>query len=261
MRELSTQHSPNRHKAQGCCGPTREKREDCVRELPRILTVGPTQEWHARIREQLRNADLATTAEGADGHLLARDWKPDLVIVESVLEDMTGIAFTRGVREDPELRHLRLLLISTQSSELDRVLAFECGADDFLPAPFSARELGARVNALLRRELGARPAAAAPRTEQHGVLRIDADLGRVEIGGRPVIVTATEFRVLALLVAGRGKVLTRHAIVEALAGDPGTRSLRVVDAHVKSLRRKLGEGRGYIQSVRGVGYRFSVPGC
>ena len=240
--------------------PTREKREDCVRELPRILTVGPTQEWHARIREQLRNADLATTAEGADGHLLARDWKPDLVIVESVLEDMTGIAFTRGVREDPELRHLRLLVLSTQSSELDRVLAFECGADDFLPAPFSARELGARVNALLRRELGARPAAAAPRTEQHGVVRIDADLGRVEIGGRPVIVTATEFRVLALLVAGRGKVLTRHAIVEALAGDPGTRSLRVVDAHVKSLRRKLGEARGYIQSVRGVGYRFSVPG-
>ena len=75
-----------------------------------------------------------------------------------------------------------------------------------------------------------------------------------------VLVTATEFRVLALLVAGRGKVLTRHAIVEALAGETGTRSLRVVDAHVKSLRRKLGEARGYIQSVRGVGYRFSVPG-
>jgi two-component system phosphate regulon response regulator PhoB len=231
-----------------------------VREHPRILTVGPTLEWHARIREQLRNADLETTAEGADGQILAKDWKPDLVIVESVLKDMTGIAFTRGVREDPDLRHLRILVLSTQTSELDRVLAFECGADDFLPAPFSARELGARVNALLRRELAARPAVVAPRTEQHGVLRLDAELGRVEIAGRATIVTATEFRVLALLVAGRGKVLSRHAIVEALGGEAGTRSLRVVDAHVKSLRRKLGEARGYIQSVRGVGYRFSVPG-
>ena len=160
-----------------------------VHEKPRILTVGPTQEWHARIREQLRTAELETTADGSGGQLLARDWKPHLVIVESVLADMSGIAFARGVREDPELRHLRLLLLSAQSSELDRVLAFECGADDFLPAPFSARELGARVNALLRRELGIRPAAAPPRTEQHGVVRIDADLGRVEVAGRSVLVT------------------------------------------------------------------------
>ena len=163
---------------------TRTKRT-CVRELPRILTVGPTQEWHARIREQLRNAEVSTTQEGGEARLLARDWKPDLVIVESVLKDMTGIAFTRGLREDPELRHLRLLVLSSHASELDRVLAFECGADDFLPAPFSSRELGARVNALLRRELGARPTAAAPRTEQHGIVRMDADVGRVEIAGRP----------------------------------------------------------------------------
>jgi two-component system phosphate regulon response regulator PhoB len=237
-----------------------DRRGEHVRDAPRILTIGCTEEWHARIREQLRNAHVETVGTGADGRFQARDWKPDLLIVEAVLPDMTGMAFCRGLREDPELRHLRVLVLSSQHSELDRVLAFECGADDFLAAPFSSRELGARANALLRRDLGARQPAAAPRPEQHGVLVVDTDLGRVEVAGRPVRLTPTELSVLALLLAGRGKVLTRRTIVEAIAGETGSRSLRVVDAHVKSLRRKLGEARVYIQSVRGVGYRFAVAG-
>jgi two-component system phosphate regulon response regulator PhoB len=231
-----------------------------VRDAPRVLSVGATEEWRSRIRDQLRTAAFEQALGGAEGRVLARDWKPDLVIVEAVLADMTGMAFCRGIREDPELRQLRLLVISSQSSELDRVLAFECGADDFLPAPFSARELGARVNALLRRELGARAAHSSPRPEQHGVLSVDVDLGRVDVAGRSVRLTPTELRVLGMLIAGRGKVLTRRAIVETLAGEDGSRSVRVVDAHVKSLRRKLGEARGYIQSVRGIGYRFAAPG-
>jgi DNA-binding response OmpR family regulator len=89
---------------------------------------------------------------------------------------------------------------------------------------------------------------------------VDGDIGRVEVAGRPVRLTPTEFRVLALLIVGQGKVLSRRTIVEGIAGDAGTRNARVVDAHVKSLRRKLGEARGYVQSVRGVGYRFAVPG-
>jgi len=231
-----------------------------VRDAPRILTIGATEDWHARIREQLRSAFVETVTSGAEGRREARDWKPDVVIVEAVLPDMTGMAFCRGLREDLDLRHLRVLVLSTQHSELDRVLAFECGADDFLPAPFSPRELGARVGALLRRELGARQQAAPPRPEQHGLLAVDPELGRVEVAGRPVRLTVTELRVLVLLIEGRGKVLTRRTVVESLAGEAGVRSVRVVDAHVKSLRRKLGDARGYIQSVRGVGYRFAVPG-
>jgi len=219
-----------------------------VRDAPRILTIGATEDWHARIREQLRSAFVETVTSGAEGRREARDWKPDVVIVEAVLPDMTGMAFCRGLREDPDLRHLRVLVLSTQHSELDRVLAFECGADDFLPAPFSPRELGARQQ------------AAPPRPEQHGLLAVDPELGRVEVAGRPVRLTVTELRVLVLLIEGRGKVLTRRTVLESLAGEAGVRSVRVVDAHVKSLRRKLGEARGYIQSVRGVGYRFSVPG-
>lgn len=231
-----------------------------MREAPRILSVGPARPWHEEIRKQVRAAALETVATGADAQRVARTWKPDVVLTEILLEDMTGMAFCRSLREDPELRHLRVVVLSAQHSELDRVLAFECGADDFLPCPFSPRELAARVNALLRREPGARPAPGASRPEQHGVLAIDADLGRVEVAGRSVRLTPTEFRVLALLIVGQGKVLTRRAIVEGVAGDAGTRSARVVDAHVKSLRSKLGEARAYIQSVRGVGYRFSVPG-
>src|SRR5262245_42074434 len=228
--------------------------------LPRILSVGPTHEWHDSIREQLRNAQFGWVETGEEARKRAREERPDLLIVEAVLSDMTGIAFCRALREEPELPPLRILVVSAQNSELDRVLAFECGADDFLPAPFSPRELGARVNALLRRELGARPSTMAARAERHGVLVVDAELGRAEVGGRPVRLTATELRVLALLIAGRGRVLSRRAIVEALGGEMGSRNVRVVDAHVKSLRKKLGDARGYIQSVRGVGYRFAVPG-
>jgi two-component system, OmpR family, phosphate regulon response regulator PhoB len=231
-----------------------------VPEAPRILTVGPTRPWHEKIREQLRTAAVESVAAGGDARRLARDWKPDVVICEILLEDMTGMAFCRGLREDPELRHLRLLVLSAQQSELDRVLAFECGADDFLPAPFSPRELAARVAALLRREPGARAAPGTAQSEHHGVLVIDGDIGRVEVAGRAVRLTPTEFRVLAILIVGQGRVLSRRAIIEGIAGDAGTRSARVVDAHVKSLRRKLGEARGYVQSVRGIGYRFAVPG-
>lgn len=229
-------------------------------EAPRILTVGPTRPWHEKIREQLRTAQVESLASGDDARRLARDWKPDVVICEILLEDMTGLAFCRGLREDPELRTLRVLVLSAHQSELDRVLAFECGADDFLPAPFSPRELAARVAALLRREPGARPARAAAQAERHGVLAIDADIGRVEVAGRAVRLTPTEFRVLALLIVGQGRVMSRRSIVEGITGDGLTRNARVVDAHVKSLRRKLGEARSYVQSVRGVGYRFAVPG-
>jgi two-component system phosphate regulon response regulator PhoB len=233
--------------------------EGGVREAPRILTVGTTEAWHARIREQLRNAVVETEPTGRDAALRAREAAPDLLIVEAVLPDMTGMAFCRSLREDPVLRPLRVLVLSEQNSELDRVLAFECGADDFLAAPFSARELGARVNALLRRDLGSRLAAPPARPEQHGLLLVDTELGRVEVGGRPVRLTPTELRVFSLLLGGRGKVLTRRTILEGLSGEASSRGGRSVDAHVKALRRKLGDARGYIQSVRGVGYRFSVP--
>jgi len=240
--------------------PASWEARDGVRDAPQILTVGSTQAWHALIREQLRNALVDTEATGRGATLRARDGKPDLVIVEAVLADMSGIAFCRSLREDPGTRHLRVLMISEQNSELDRVLAFECGADDFIAAPFSPRELGARVNALLRRDSSAPSSAPLPRPEQHGIVLVHADLGKVEVAGRAVRLTPTEFRVFSILLVGRGKVLTRRAIVEGLSGEPGARSTRVVDAHVKALRKKLGAAGGYIQSVRGVGYRFAVPG-
>ena len=231
-----------------------------MRDAPRILSIGATAEWHARIREQLRTAAVEPAPGGAEGRLLARDWKPDLVIVEAVLADMTGMAFCRGLREDPELRHLRLLVLSSQNSELDRVLAFECGADDFLPAPFSAsraRRAGERAAAprarhARRAQLAASRAARRARRRRRPRSR----------GGRRARGAAHAHRAAraGALILGRGKVLTRRAIVESLAGESGSRNVRVVDAHVKSLRRKLGEARSYIQSVRGVGYRFSAPG-
>jgi DNA-binding response OmpR family regulator len=117
-----------------------------VREAPRILSVGPTRPWHDEIREQLRTAHVESVASGSEARRLACDWKPDVVISEILLEDMTGMAFCRSLREDPELRHLRVLVLSAQQSELDRVLAFGA-APTTTAAPFSPREAAARVTA------------------------------------------------------------------------------------------------------------------
>lgn len=225
-----------------------------------ILIAGSHEEWHARIEHQLPNASVRVIARGADALRAARNEPPDLVIIEMVLEDMMGIGLCRGLREDPELHRVPVIVVSPQASEVDRVLAFECGADDFVPAPFSGRELAARVNAVLRRETRRGEGRSPTQQLHYGELVFYPEAPRVEIEGRAVALTATELRVLALLVQKPGRVVSRQEILDRIADEPeAQRSERVVDAHVKAIRKKLGGARDYIQTVRGVGYCFTAP--
>jgi DNA-binding response OmpR family regulator len=159
----------------------------------------------------------------------------------------------RLIRETPRLERVPILFVSGQASEIDRVLAFESGADDFLARPFYAAELRARVEAVIR-GFRARP-ERAPR-QARGLVRIDARAGRACVGGERVDLTRKELELLAELVGQAGRVVRRRQLIEQIWGGAAPRSERAIDAHVKSIRRKLGAAGSCIETVRGVGYRF-----
>jgi DNA-binding response OmpR family regulator len=221
----------------------------------RALVIGESAEWRARVAAALAPAALA--CEGLDSGLEALDRldpSVQLLVIGARTSDVSGLALCRRVRELPGGDGLTLVLVSGHADEMDRILAFENGADDFVPEPFSARELAARVRAILRR----RKQRSAPRRASElelGMLKLDLLAGVAELDGRRVRLTLREFEVLKHLALSGGRVVRRTELLRALDGEPQV-SERLVDTHVKSIRSKLGEARDLIETVRGVGYRF-----
>lgn len=226
----------------------------------RILSVTADEEAQCAVRESLEPLALRAEEAGSAREALERmeEEAPDLLLLDLVLPDVTGLGVCRLVREHSRLAELPIVVVSAHASEIDRVLAFECGADDFLRRPFYGRELASRVRAVLRRGAPVPRAAAQSATGSHGLLRLDPERGVVEVAGERVELTARELSVLATLVRQRGKVLPRSRIQQLTTGSESEEQSRVIDAHVKSIRRKLGPARDYVQTVRGVGYRFAV---
>jgi two-component system phosphate regulon response regulator PhoB len=186
----------------------------------------------------------------------ARRERPDVILLDGFLPDLSGLGLCRLIRETPALARTPVILVSAQSSEIDRVLAFEAGADDFLAKPYYAPELSARVAAVLR---GFAVGETGAHASAHGKVRVDAASGRAEVCGERLDLTPTEFQLLALLVAESGRVVRRRALIERIWGEKAPQTDRAIDAHVKSIRRKLGAARGCLETVRGVGYRFTDP--
>jgi DNA-binding response OmpR family regulator len=209
----------------------------------------------ASLAERPVKCDEASSAQQALE--LARQNLPDLIILDLNLPDLSGLALCRLVRETPSLERVPLLALSTRAGEMDRILAFEAGADDFLRRPFYAPELAVRAVAVLRgfEAAGASPAGATGACS----LSIDVRSGRAEVAGEPIDLTQKEFELLSTLVQQAGRVVRRRDLIQRLWGDAPPQSDRAVDAHIKSIRRKLGRVRDCIETVRGVGYRFSAP--
>jgi len=179
-----------------------------------------------------------------------------LVVIDALLQDMSGLALCRRLRESEAGEAVLVLLVSRWGDEMDRILAFECGADDFTREPFFPRELASRVQALLRRG-GRRRPKESQRETRVGTLRVDPERALVEVAGRAVPLTFREFELLRLLAEERGRVVRRSELVGLLLGAPDAASPRLIDTHVKSIRRKLGDAGRLIETVRGVGYRLT----
>lgn len=188
-----------------------------------------------------------------DARAQLRGSRFDLLVLDVGLPDGNGLDLLRELRQGAHPT-LPVLMLSAHGEEIDRVLGLELGADDYLPKPFSPRELAARVKALLRR--AAAPAAAAP-----PAFHDDAAGQRIFLHGQPLALTRREYRLLSTLLAGAGRIHARDALLSAAWGDDSESTDRTVDTHVKTLRAKLREadpGREYISTHRGMGYCLDV---
>lgn len=211
-------------------------------DLREILQYNLTQAGH--------RVQAAGTAEA--GLRLARETLPDIVLLDLMLPDRPGTTVCTALKRESRTQDIPIIMVTARAEEVDRIVGLELGADDYLVKPFSVRELVLRMNAVLRRG----EAKEAPFIET-SELRIDRDAHRVEVEGAAIPMTPLEFKLLLTLVMRRERVQSRSMLLsDVWELDPGVSS-RTVDTHVKRLRDKLGIAGRFIQTVRGVGYRFS----
>lgn len=195
---------------------------------------------------------VLTAADGAEGLEITRKSRPDIIVLDLMLPRLTGQEVCRILRNDPILAHVPIIMLTAKSQPEDRIAGLELGADDYLTKPFSPRELVLRVEGLLRRITSAEP------TEVFHCAGFEIDKRNFEIRlmGRKLELTHTEFKLLALLIDRRGKVLSRSVLLADVWGYHSEMDTRTVDTHMRRLREKLGDSASRIETVRGEGYRF-----
>lgn len=204
---------------------------------------------------------LHTTGFEAEGFQNAADfWQalekelPQLVLLDIMLPDEDGLHILKRLRAGAETADLPVMMLTAKSSEYDRVVGLDSGADDYLPKPFGMMELVSRVRALLRR--AAKPAAEY-KLFTAGSLAVDVKRRAVTVDGEPVILTYKEFELLCYLLENRGVVLSRDQILTKIWDYNYSGETRTVDVHIRTLRQKLGDAGALIETVRGVGYRLA----
>lgn len=226
--------------------------------MSRILVIEDEADLQQLLDYNLKQAghEVLAALRAADGLQLARDHLPELVVLDLMLPDLSGTEVCKALKGDPRTRDIPVLMLTAKGEEIDRVLGFELGAEDYVVKPFSVRELLLRIQALLARRNPARIENHAPLS--FGVLRIDEPARRVWVEDREIELTPIEFKLLLTLSARRNRVQTRAALLDEVWGIDAELTTRTVDTHMKRLREKLGPARDYIRTVRGVGYRFGA---
>jgi two-component system phosphate regulon response regulator PhoB len=222
----------------------------------RILVVDDEPDLRELVRVNLVQAGYAVelASDGSEALRALRKSKPDLVVLDLMLPDVSGTEICRRIRADEGLADLPVIMLTALSQEVDRVVGFELGADDYVTKPFSTRELVLRVKALLRRRGQAEP---SKQVFEQGKLKLDVARRRCSVGDQLIELTAKEFNLLQTLMKRPGLVFTREQLLEIVWGSDVAVTLRSVDTHIKRLREKLGSAGALIDTVRGVGYRFS----
>ena len=225
----------------------------------RILVADGDPEWRSRIAESLASPahDVIAVAAGREALDFARHETADLLVTELVLPDMTGLGLCRLVREDARLDSLGILMLAASASEIDRILAFECGIDDFLAKPFFSRELFSRAAAILRRSAPGRETSSRAAPAYQPAVALHPNAGSVLVAGARLDLTPREFQLLAALMREAGRVVSRMQLIHLVWGSESQQAERVVDAHIKAIRRKLGGAGDCVETVRGVGYRYA----
>ena len=223
--------------------------------VARILVVDDEPKIVQLVRDYLERAGFAvsTARDGNEALMRAHSERPDLIVLDLGLPGLDGLEVTRRLRRDSGVP---IIMLTARDDETDKVVGLELGADDYVTKPFSPRELEARVRAVLRRHTG----DAQAEVLRAGDLNLDLPRLRVEVSGRPVELTATEFQLLAALARQPGRVFTRAQLLDAIHGVAFDSYERAIDAHVKNIRRKIEPDPRtprYLLTVYGVGYRLA----
>jgi len=230
-----------------------------ARPSQRILVVDDEPDITGLVAYHLAKAGyrVTTAANGAEALKSARQERPDLVVLDLMLPGVSGYDVLAELRRRQETRDVGVILLTARKDEPDRIKGLSLGADDYLAKPFSPQELVLRVGAVLRRL--AAPGVPAGGTITAGPVTVDTNAHRVTVDGRDITLTATEFKLLRTFMEREGRVQSRTQLLQAVWQAQPDIQTRTVDMHVQRLRAKLGAAGAYIDTVRGVGYRFREP--
>jgi DNA-binding response OmpR family regulator len=225
---------------------------------PRVLIVEDDRSLAEVLEYNLKQAgyQVAVARDGLDGLNQARLKPPALVVLDLMLPAMDGLEVCRQLRNDPTTRDIAILMLTAKSEEVDQIVGFNVGTDDYVAKPFSVKVLLERVKALIRRR--------EADESDHDVsasqgITIDRRRHRVMAGDKVLELTPSEFGLLDALIRQPGRAFTRHELINAALGQDTIVLDRTIDVHVRALRQKLGEHADLVETVRGVGYRFRDP--
>jgi len=224
--------------------------------MAHILLIEDEADLQKILEFNLRQAghEVSSSLRGREGLWLARERIPELIVLDLMLPDMAGTEVCKLLKKDWVTQAIPVLMLTAKGEEIDRILGFELGADDYLTKPFSIRELLLRIDVILRRARG----EGAPQLPiRFGRLRIEREAHRVFIDEEEVELTAIEFRLLTTLHERKNRVQSRTSLLDHVWGIDAEVTTRTVDTHIKRLREKMGAAGEYIETIRGVGYRFA----
>lgn len=221
----------------------------------RLLLIEDEEDIAALIKlhAELAGYKLHVEVDGLNGYRAIERERPDLVILDIMLPGQNGFDVCRKMKSNSELKHIPVVIVTAKDDEIDVVLGLELGADDYVAKPFSPKVLFSRIKAVLRRH---KETEKSPKTIQFGQFNLDIDRYLLRKEGKPITITLSEFGILKRLLTNRGKVLTRNQLLDDIHNDDAFVVDRNIDVHIAALRKKLGPQFDWIDTVRGVGYRF-----
>lgn len=225
--------------------------------MARVLVIEDEQDLGSLLEYNLKGDghEPMVVRSGAAGVSQFRSFKPDVVLLDLMLPDVSGSDVARMIRESESGRRTPIIMVTARGEEADRVKGLEQGADDYVVKPFSVKELLLRIKSVLRRNAEA-PAAASHLSA--GDIALDVERHEVRVKGEVVVLTALEFRLLRTFLERPGRVQTRETLLSDVWGIEAEITTRTVDTHIKRLREKLGPAGDVIETIRGVGYKLAV---
>lgn len=224
-------------------------------QKPKIVVIEDEEDIAALIKLQgeISGYKIHVEVDGLNGLRAVEREKPDLVILDLMLPGQSGLDVCRKIKANADLKNIPVIMISAKSEELDVVLGLELGADDYVTKPFSPKILFSRVRAVMRR--GKEP-EKAPKNIEFGQFTLEVDKYQLRKKDKYIPITLSEFGILRRLLINMGKVLTRNQLLDDVQNNDAFIVDRNIDVHIAALRKKLGPNFDWIETVRGVGYRF-----